>query len=66
MENSRPLKTDRHGRPLPALPQGSVRLRRGEIWLLSTKSGQSFDSRYFGALPADSIEGIAMPVWVFE
>jgi type IV secretory pathway protease TraF len=36
------------------------------VWLLSGHDPRSFDSRYFGAVPAASIQGIARPIWVVE
>lgn len=53
--NSKPLPADRHGRPLPRLRTGRHVVRAGELWLLSGYSRFSFDSRYFGAVPAANI-----------
>jgi type IV secretory pathway protease TraF len=36
------------------------------VWLLSAHDPRSFDSRYFGAVPVASIQGIAHPIWVVE
>ena len=53
---------DRLGRPLPAW-HGCRRLDAGELFLL-TPDAHSFDSRYFGIVPADQVVGRAVPLWV--
>jgi conjugative transfer signal peptidase TraF len=53
---------DRAGRPLPHLARGRWRLKGGELWLFSPHP-RSFDSRYFGAVPAGSVRGALSPVW---
>ncbi|MDW2982434.1 S26 family signal peptidase [Rhodanobacter sp. KK11] len=57
------LRTDRLGRPLHAWPH-CRRLRVGELFLLSTTNPASFDSRYFGPVRADTVLGVAHPVWL--
>ena len=52
--------SDRLGRPLPHW-RGCRRLQRGELFLLGAAS-DSFDSRYFGALPAAAAIGTAQPL----
>lgn len=51
---------DRLGRPLPRW-LGCRRLQRGEVFLLGA-APDSFDSRYFGALPARAVIGTAHPL----
>ncbi|HVT15211.1 MAG TPA: conjugative transfer signal peptidase TraF [Thermoanaerobaculia bacterium] len=53
---------DRAGRPLPHLARGRWRLGGGEVWLFSPHP-RSFDSRYFGPVPAGSVRGVLSPVW---
>ena len=48
--NSRPLDVDHRGRPLPQLAVGRYVVCPGTLWVLSSHSRLSFDSRYFGAL----------------
>lgn len=44
--------------------RGTVRLQAGQFWAYgSGDPAQSFDSRYWGPLPAARIEGVAWPVW---
>lgn len=57
------LNADRQGRRLPAWQQCRP-LRDGEIFLLSATHPASFDSRYFGPLPATAVLGLAQPVWI--
>ena len=57
------LRTDRMGRPLPALQQ-CRRLEFGELFLLSVTNPASFDSRYFGPVRASAVLGIAHPLWL--
>jgi conjugative transfer signal peptidase TraF len=64
MRNTAPLTRDSAGRPLPALPTGPYRVPPGQVWLLSGHDPRSFDSRYFGPVPAANIRGTARSVWV--
>jgi conjugative transfer signal peptidase TraF len=57
------LAADRLGRTLPSWPQ-CLRLRPGELFLLSATNPASFDSRYFGPVSASAVIGIARPVWL--
>ncbi|TPK24007.1 DUF736 family protein [Mesorhizobium sp. B2-5-9] len=53
---------DGKGRWLPAW-QGCRVLAEGEAFFMNPDVADSFDSRYFGALPAAAIIGRAVPVW---
>lgn len=57
------LRVDREGRVLPQW-SGCRQLEDGELFLLSTANPESFDSRYFGPVPVDSVIGRAQPLWV--
>jgi conjugative transfer signal peptidase TraF len=61
--NSQALATDRKGRPLPGLATGRYRVGQGELWVLSSYSQLSFDSRYFGAVRASDVRGLVVPLW---
>jgi conjugative transfer signal peptidase TraF len=61
--NSRALATDRKGRPLPQLPAGRHIVGPGTVWVLSSYSPFSFDSRYFGAIKASDVRGRLQPLW---
>jgi len=61
--NSRPLGWDHEGRPLPRLEVGRYVVRPGALWLVSSYSRFSFDSRYFGAVKAGVVRGSARQLW---
>ncbi len=54
---------DSHGRPLPRW-QGCRTLTKGEVFLMNPSVPNSLDGRYFGPIPASSIVGRAIPVWL--
>jgi len=56
---------DGSGRPLP-IWQGCHVIADGEVFLMNGRSADSFDGRYFGALPASAIIGTAEPLWTGE
>ncbi len=55
------LDRDSEGRPMPDVAFCGI-LEEGVVVALPGPVA-SFDSRYFGALPADSILGVALPLW---
>jgi len=59
LEQSRPMAVDGRGRPLTAWPGGPV--PAGDVFLHSPFKA-SFDSRYFGPVPASGILGLAREV----
>ncbi len=61
--NTRPLARDREGRPIPRMPDGRYPVGGGEIWLISTYTTRSWDSRYFGAVPTAGVVETLRPVW---
>lgn len=44
-----------------AWPDGEYTVKPGEVWLLSSYSDRSFDSRYFGPVKISEIQGAARP-----
>jgi conjugative transfer signal peptidase TraF len=40
-------------------------LAEGELFLLSRTNPASFDSRYFGPIPASAVLGVARPLWTW-
>jgi conjugative transfer signal peptidase TraF len=56
---------DRSGRPLP-IWQGCHVIADDEVFLMNVRSADSFDGRYFGALPTSAIIGTAEPLWTGE
>ncbi|ARC36794.1 S26 family signal peptidase [Paracoccus yeei] len=55
---------DSLGRPLP-IWQGCRLLAGDEVFLMNREVGDSLDGRYFGPLPATSVIGRAIPLWLF-
>jgi conjugative transfer signal peptidase TraF len=64
--NSAQLAHDSKARVLPDYPTGQYRVPSGEIWLVSPHNPRSFDSRYFGPVPASLVRSIVRPVWVTD
>ncbi|KQU95490.1 conjugal transfer protein TraF [Mesorhizobium sp. Root102] len=62
LEHSDVRTSDAEGRSLPAFAGGVV--PAGSIFIHSKYPG-SYDSRYFGPVPADGILGLARPVFTF-
>ncbi|WP_254062687.1 S26 family signal peptidase [Caulobacter sp. S45] len=54
---------DARGQPLPRWI-GCRRLALGEVFVLSTRVPNSFDSRYFGPVPVGAVIGVYRPLWV--
>jgi conjugative transfer signal peptidase TraF len=64
--SSKSLIRDGLGRTLPSPKAHDVFVAKGEVWVISSYSPLSFDSRYFGPLPISRIEGLAHPLFVFH
>ena len=60
-----PLRQDSDGRPLPRVPDGRYVVQPSEVWLVSTYSPRSWDSRYFGPVPVSAIISALRPLWIF-
>ena len=63
LHNSRPLTADHQGRPLPHLALGPTVVGAEEVWIWSSYSPFSFDSRYFGPVPLGQIRARVRPIW---
>jgi type IV secretion system protein VirD4 len=63
LQNSTIYKRDRKGRLLAAAGGGVVPARH--VWLHGENSAASYDSRYFGSLPVETVESVLKPLWVF-
>ncbi len=61
--NSQALNADRTGRPLHGVAVGCYHVGRDELWVLSSYSRLSFDSRYFGAVRLSEVRGRLLPLW---
>ncbi|HEU4854376.1 MAG TPA: S26 family signal peptidase [Nitrosospira sp.] len=49
---------------IPRWPDGEYKVSPNEIWIFSTYSEKSFDSRYFGPVPINNVREKAAPVLV--
>lgn len=63
LDLSVPAARDRSGRKLTPWPGGHYRLSAGQVWLYAA-NGQSWDSRYWGPVPADNVRAGASPLLV--
>ena len=61
--NSRPRVTDRKGRPLPRLALGQHVVRPSSLWIVSSYSRFSFDSRYFGPVKTGQVRACVRRLW---
>jgi conjugative transfer signal peptidase TraF len=66
VSRTEPLLHDSDGRHLPRIGDGQYVVRRGEVWLVSTYSPRSWDSRYFGPIPESTIVALLHPIWVIH
>ena len=66
MANTAPMKQDSQGRTLERAPFVHYRVGDGEVWLLSSYSARSFDSRYFGSVAMDCVIARGVPVLVWK
>ncbi|UCI32120.1 S26 family signal peptidase [Mesorhizobium sp. B4-1-4] len=60
---ARRLATDTQGRALPWW-NACRKLAAGEVFLLNGEAPRSFDSRYFGPVPATNVIGRLVPLWI--
>jgi conjugative transfer signal peptidase TraF len=61
---ARALKVDSRGRPLPQW-SACRKLKAQELFLVSSYSLFSFDSRYFGPVKRAGVMGQAIPLWTW-
>jgi conjugative transfer signal peptidase TraF len=64
LPNTAPRTVDSAGRPLAPWPQGLYVVSPGSVWVASTYHPNSFDSRYFGPIPARLIRHRLRSLWV--
>lgn len=57
------VQTDADGRALPHW-RGCKTLSDGEIFVLSNRVPNSFDSRYFGPIAVSQVIGVYRPLWI--
>lgn len=64
LANSQPRPHDRNQTPLTPYPPGRYPVKARQAWLISTYHPGSYDSRYFGPVPLEALEGPIHPVLV--
>jgi conjugative transfer signal peptidase TraF len=62
VRNSAPLTRDSLGRELHPYPYGTHQVLAGQIWVVSSYSSRSFDSRYFGPVPLRTVREWVRPL----
>jgi conjugative transfer signal peptidase TraF len=62
VSNSAPLTQDSLGRELHPYPYGTYQVLAGQIWVVSSYSSKSFDSRYFGPVPLKTVREWVRPL----
>jgi conjugative transfer signal peptidase TraF len=64
VSNTSALERDHRGRFLPRLAPGVYPVWRGQLWLVSTRVAESWDSRYYGPVPTTDVIAVLQPMWV--
>ena len=64
LPNTAPQRVDTAGRPLTAWPPGVYAVAPATLWVASTYHPNSFDSRYFGPIPARLVRHRLRSLWV--
>lgn len=65
-EKTAPMTHDSVGRVLSPWPFGTYRVGPNEVWIISTYSARSFDSRYWGPITTEWISARAVPVLTWK
>jgi conjugative transfer signal peptidase TraF len=66
LPNTQAHRVDHQGRPLVPWPAGRYRVAEGTLWVASGWNDGSFDSRYFGPIPTDTVRARLAPLWTVE
>lgn len=61
--HSRALALDAAGRQLAGVPRGRYPVATDELWLVSSYSDRSWDSRYYGPVAVSTVIGVLAPLW---
>jgi conjugative transfer signal peptidase TraF len=62
LEHSATLSRDSSGRLVKHVKWGRYTVPTNQVWLFGTKDARSWDSRYFGPVPASSVRAALEPV----
>jgi conjugative transfer signal peptidase TraF len=63
--NTAPSTSDTKGRSMTPWPSGKYRVPIGFVWVASTYTARSFDSRYLGPIPTAALRGNLVPLLTF-
>jgi conjugative transfer signal peptidase TraF len=63
---SRSAAVDGLGHPLPHAAWGRHAVGADEIWVVSIRVPNSWDSRYLGPIPVSQVRAVARPVWTVD
>lgn len=61
--NTRPLTADSRGRRLRPVQPGRYPVRPATLWVFSSEVPNSYDSRYYGAIPQSALRRRYHPLW---
>jgi conjugative transfer signal peptidase TraF len=64
LKNSAPIERDSKGQQLRPFAAGEYTVGPKELWVVSSFSPRSFDSRYFGPIPLKSVHSWLRPLLV--
>ena len=64
LPNSAPIERDSKGQRLHRFSDGEYRVGSNQLWVVSSFSPRSFDSRYFGPIPLKSVHSWLRPLLV--
>lgn len=62
--NTLPIDHDSRGREIHPYPFGTYFVEPDHVWVVSSFSPRSFDSRYFGPIPIRCVRAWVRPFWV--
>lgn len=62
---SQPIDEDSIGRPLPRFRVLHHVLSTSEVFVMSDANPRSFDARYFGPIPHETIQSTIRPLWTW-
>jgi conjugative transfer signal peptidase TraF len=66
LPDSASADADSVGRALPHPVRGRHLVAPGELWLVSTRVPNSWDSRYLGPIMMSQVRAVARPIWTVE
>ena len=66
LPNSATLPTDKWARAAQTVARGRYETRADQVWLFGLHDARSWDSRYFGPVPASAVLGSLQPVFTLD